>query len=37
MKADKKYLLNKRAEIFSKCRHGTIFSIKNFKDANTGK
>ena len=37
MKADKKYLLNKRTEIFSKCRHRTKFSIKNFKDANTGK
>ena len=37
MKTDKKYLLNKRTEIFSKCRHRTKFSIKNFKDANTGK
>ena len=31
MKADKKHLLNKRAEIFSKCRHKNKHKICNMK------
>ena len=31
MKADKKYLLNKRAEIFSKCRHKNKHKIYTMK------
>ena len=37
IEADKKYLLNKWIEVFSKCRHRIKFSITNFKCANTRK